>query len=250
MVDFKKVREQSIAVAKRAVKSSLTKDLLIIQAISCVEDADKVSSILVNRLREWYGYYNPEFAKSIHSNEKFSQLVVSMTRADLLKSLNLDEAHSMGADLDKKDLDAILELARNLNDLYSFRKYLEHYLENAMTELCPNTTAITGALLGAKLLSLAGSIKRLSELPSSTIQLLGAEKALFRHIRGLGKSPKHGVLIQHQLMESAKMKEKGKVARALADKISIAAKVDYFKGKFIGNKLKEELEKRFRGKVK
>ena len=248
MIDFKKLREQNLAVTKKAVKSSLARDLLAIQAINCIEDIDKVSSILANRLREWYGYYNPEFTKSIHSNEKFSQLVVSMSRADLLKSLKLDEAHSMGADLEKKDLDAALELARNINDIYSFRKYLEHYLEKALSDICPNTTAIVGPLLGAKLLSLAGSIKRLSELPSSTIQLLGAEKALFRHIRGLGKCPKHGVLVQHTLMEAAKMKDKGRVARALADKISIAAKVDYFKGNFVGDKLKAGLDARFKKK--
>ena len=248
MIDFKKLREQNLEITKRAVKSSLTRDILIIQAISCIEDTDKASSIFVNRLREWYGYYNPEFTKSIRSNEKFSELIASMSKKDLLKSLKLDEARSMGADFEKKDLDAALELARSLNGIYSFRKYLEQYLEKAMSEICPNITAIAGPLLGAKLLSLAGSIKRISELPSSTIQLLGAEKALFRHIRGLGKCPKHGVLVQHPLMESAKMKDRGKVARALADKLSIAAKVDYFKGKFIGDKLKAGLEARFKKK--
>ncbi|MEM4263657.1 MAG: hypothetical protein QW666_02055 [Candidatus Woesearchaeota archaeon] len=248
MIDFKKIREQSILAAKRAVKNSLTKDLLVIQAINCIDDTDKVSSIFASRLREWYGYYNPEFTKIVHSNEKFSELVVSMSRKDLLRSLGVEESQSMGADLEKKDLNAVLELARTLNCVYVFRKYLERYINVAMQETCPNITAITGALLGAKLLSFAGSLKRLSELPASTIQLLGAEKALFRHIRGLGKSPKHGILVQHPLVEKAKLSEKGKIARAIADKLSIAAKVDYFKGKFVGDKLKEALEARFRKK--
>lgn len=245
MADFKKIREQSILLAKKAIKESVGRDLLIIQAISSIEDIDRAINILVNRLREWYGYYNPEFARTVHSNEAFSEIIASKSRADILKSLKLADKECMGADLDKKDIDIILELARMINENYALRKSLEKYLEQAMQEICPNIAAITGALLGAKLLAFAGSLKRLSELPASTIQLLGAEKALFRHIRGLGKSPKHGILVQHPLMEKTKLSDRGKVARALADKISIASKVDYFKGKFVGDELRAGLDARF-----
>jgi len=121
----------------------------------------------------------------------------------------------------------------------------EKYLERKMTELCPNMTAVAGYLIGAKLLAYAGSTKRLAELPSSTIQLLGAEKALFRHITRNSLPPKYGVLHEHPMIARARKQDHGKVARLLADKISIASRVDYFKGAFIGDKLKEEIEKRF-----
>jgi len=96
----------------------------------------------------------------------------------------------------------------------------------------------------AKLIALAGNLKKLVEFPSSTIQLLGAEKALFRHMRTGAKAPKHGIIHEHPIVSKAK--EKGKAARAVADKISLAVKVDYFKGKFIGDKLRKELEEKFK----
>ena len=114
-----------------------------------------------------------------------------------------------------------------------------------MDELCPNTKAVCGVLTGAKLIEHAGSLKRLSEMPASTIQILGAEKALFRHMKTGAKPPRHGIIVHHPLIAKAPEKIHGKIARALADKISIASKVDYFQGKFIGDKLKKELEDKF-----
>ena len=108
-------------------------------------------------------------------------------------------------------------------------------------------TAITGVSIGAKLLEHAGSLKRLAEMPASTIQLLGAEKALFRHIKNKKNlCPKYGLLHEHPFITQSKKKSHGKIARALADKIAIAVKVDYFKGKFIGDKLRKELEKKIK----
>jgi len=210
------------------------------------EDINKVSSILVNRLRAWFELYCPEFSHSIKSNSKFIELISSKSRKELLKEINVKEKECMGADLDKKDVVIILESAKSLGDLYSKKEVLESYIKEVMEDVCPNLLAVAGLSIGAKLLALAGSLKRLSEFPSSTVQVLGAEKALFRHIMGKGKSPKHGVIVQHSLMEHHPDKDKGKIARALADKIAIAAKVDFFKGEFVGDKLKEGLEKRFR----
>ena len=114
-----------------------------------------------------------------------------------------------------------------------------------MDGLCPNTKAICGAYLGAKLIEHAGSFKRLSEMPASTIQILGAEKALFRHLKTGAKPPRHGLIVNHLLIANAPDSMHGKIARALADKIAIASKVDYFKGNFIGDKLIKELEQKF-----
>ena len=236
MVDFKKLREENIKLTKQAVQASVSRDLLIIQAVNSIEELTTVSNMLINRLREWYGYYNPEFVKETCSNEDFVAKIISAKK----------KKDSMGADFEKQDLKIIFDLSKQINSLHKMKDELTDYLDKTMKEICPNTNAITGSFIGAKLLSFAGSLKNLSEMTSSTVQLLGAEKALFRHLHGQGKSPKHGILVNHELVMGAQFKEKGKVARALADKIAIASKVDYFKGDFVGDKLIAELEKRFK----
>ncbi len=123
-------------------------------------------------------------------------------------------------------------------------KNLEKQIEKDMQSIAPNITQIIGSLIGARLISLAGGIERLAFLPSSTIQLLGAEKALFRFKKEGGKPPKHGVIFQHPLVNRASRDHRGKVARILANKIAIASKADVFTKRNIANELKEDLEKR------
>jgi nucleolar protein 56 len=115
-----------------------------------------------------------------------------------------------------------------------------------MDKFCPNIKAVCDVMVAASLIEHAGSLKRLSILPSSTIQILGAEKALFRHMKTGAKPPKHGIIVNHSLIAKSPDKMHGKIARAVADKISIAAKVDYFQGKFIGDKLRKELDEKFK----
>ena len=152
---------------------------------------------------------------------------------------------SIGADLEQEDLEPIRSLTHQAYDLYHLRKSHLEYISIIMDELCPNLKAVCGVLTGAKLMEHAGSLKRLSQMPASTIQVLGAESALFRHMKTGAKPPRHGIIVHHPLISQAPDRMHGKIARALADKISIAAKVDYFKGKFIGDKLKKELEEKF-----
>lgn len=243
---FSDFYKKNIELTKKSIKESVKKDLFVIQAIRNIEDIDKAANILLKGLREWYELYNPEFSKSISNNEKFVELVVKKNKKELLKEIKVNEADSMGAELSNDDLNAIKGLAKKLIELHDLRKKQQEYLEKLMKKVCPNITEITGVLIGAKLIEHAGSLKRLVEMPSSTIQLLGAEKALFRHMKTGAKCPRHGLIVEHNLIKTAAQKEHGKRARALADKISIAVKVDYFKGKFIGDKLKKELEAKFK----
>ena len=119
-----------------------------------------------------------------------------------------------------------------LKSVLSLKAKLDSYIEAEMLKFAPNTAKVAGAILGAKLIQMAGSLEKLAKLPASTIQVLGAEKALFRHLRKGTKPPKHGVILQHQLMKKVNPKNRGKVARTLAAKIAIAAKVDFYsKGK-------------------
>lgn len=245
ILDFFKNRQffsdfysKNLALTKKKVKDAVKDDILIIQSINCIEDTDKIINMLVKRLREWYSYYNPEFSSSAKDNEIFVGLLIEK------KDKKIKE--SMGADLSRENLEPITGLIRQAGELYALRKKQEAYLEKLMEKNCPSLTAIAGVTIGAKLIGHANSLKHLAELPSSVIQLLGAEKALFRHLKTGARSPKYGILHEHPLISKAKKPEHGKIARALADKISIAVRVDYFKGKFIGDKLRKELEERFK----
>jgi nucleolar protein 56 len=244
--DFQELRKKLIAETKKKVKQSVSKGNLIIQAVNSIDEADKAGNMLAKRLREWYSFYLPEFSDSIASHEKFAELILKKSKKELLNEIRLQPEQSMGAELEKEDLDAIKELAKSLLELYKLRESQEKYLENAMKSLCPNITAVAGAVIGAKLLAIAGSLKKLSLFPASTVQLLGAEKALFRHLKTGAKSPKYGILHEHPLIAQAKKKDHGKVARLLADKIAIAAKVDFFKGNYVGDKLKKDIERRIK----
>ena len=237
---------RNISLTQLHVKESVNEDNLIIQAVSTVMELSTVTNTLLKRLREWYGLYNPETERAIEDQETFVSEILSKDRASLLARLKVSEAESMGGEIAKKDVDAVLMLAKQIEHLRSFRSKQEQYLEELMEKYCPNITAFAGSFLGAKLIHQAGSLKQLVEFPASTVQVLGAEKALFRHMKTGAKAPRHGYLAQHPLLASAKQELHGKIARSLADKILLCAKVDYFKGEFIGSTLLKELERKFK----
>ncbi len=243
---FSDFYSKNLQLTKLAVKNSVNEDNLIIQSIKSIDELDKAINLLAKRLREWYDLYNPEFSRSVENHEKFTEEILESQKGELLKKINVKMEDSFGADFEQENLAPIRNLTHQIYDLYQLRKNQLGYISKLMDEYCQNIKAICDVMIAAKLLEHAGSLKRLSEMPASTIQILGAEKALFRHMKTGAKSPKHGVIVSHSLIAKAPMKLHGKIARSLADKISIAAKVDYFKGQFIGDKLRKDLEEKFR----
>jgi len=243
---LKKMREASLLVTKKRMAASVKNDQLIVQAVNNVDEIDKVSNNLGKRLREWYELYNPEFSKSIEGHEKFTELIQQKTKKELLKEIGVGEEETMGAELSKKDLTPVMDLAAGISSLFSLREKQVKYIEESMKKYLPNVNAVAGSMIGAKLLGVAGSLEKMAMFPASTIQLLGAEKALFRHIKTGARPPKYGVIINHPFVTNAKHSEKGKAARILADKISIAAKIDYFKGEFRGDDLRKEVEEKLK----
>jgi len=236
---FRRFYEANLKLAKAKIKESVNEDQLVIQAVSSINEIEKVANLLTRRLREWYSYYNPEFSESIENNEKFVELILQKDRKTLLKEIRVSD--SMGADFKKEDIIPMNDQALQIIELNKFKKKQNDYLEKLLSRYCPNITAICPVSIAALLLKQAGSLKRMAMLPASTIQLLGAEKALFRHLRNKkNAAPKFGYLHEHPLV--AKSNNKGKTARVLADKISIASRIDYFRGKFMGDKLKKQIE--------
>ncbi|MCI4436352.1 MAG: C/D box methylation guide ribonucleoprotein complex aNOP56 subunit [Ignisphaera sp.] len=235
------------------------RDLLAIQAIRAIDDIDKTLNLLAARLREWYSIHFPELDDLSKEHEEYIKLVAELGyrenfTPESLKKLGITEGRakriaeaakkSIGADLSEMDLTMIQTVARIWLELFELRRKLTDYITQVMKEVAPNTTVLVGPLLGARLLSLAGSLEELAKLPASTIQVLGAEKALFRALRTGGKPPKHGVIFQFPEIRKAPKWQRGKIARALATKLAIAARVDYFTGRYIGDELRKKLVER------
>ena len=237
--------QYNLYLTKKAIKAAVSEDQLIIQTIANVTELDRSSNLLTKRLREWNSLQLPELSENIHSHEKFTESVADKKKEQLLKELNISAAESMGAELRLVDIEEIQQLAKAIRELQRLRLHHEQYLEQIMRTYCPNFMELAGVMVGAKLLELAKSLKHLALLPASTIQLLGAEKALFRHIKTGARSPKYGILYQHPLIQNCKPSLRGKAARTLADKLSLCARLDYFKGEFKAKEYRKELESRF-----
>jgi len=223
----------------------IPRDRNLVHAIRGLDDLIESSNLLNERLHEWYGMHFPELS-DIAKDDRYAMLIAEHgDRESIIKELGIDIG-SIGADLDDGDLIEIIGLAESVVRLYEEKERMELYISTIAAETAPNMCAVIGAPLSARLISLAGGLERLSTLPSSTVQLLGAEKAMFRHLRSGKRPPKHGVIYQHPDVHRSPYWQRGKIARALAGKVLIAAKIDANRGEFRGNELKEAFEKRVR----
>ncbi len=227
-------------------EASKARDSYLIQAINSIGDIDEATGKLLERLREWYTIHFPELNK-IKNQEKYVDLVVEYgDRDSIIESKLLDEMvitdQNPGAEIEDFDLKMVKIFADSIKTLQNTKKSLTNYVEQKMNEIAPNLSDLVGSLLGAKLIAHAGSLERLSLFPSSTVQIMGAEKALFRHLKTGERPPKHGLIYQYPEIRSAKWWLKGKIARALAAKISLAVRKDVYSGEFDAG-IKESFEK-------
>ena len=224
--------QKNLELTKAGLKNAVNEDNLITQAIANINELDKIANTMSKRLREWYSLYYPELSEETEDHEKYAELVLEQERVQ----------GSFGADLSEFDLEEMKLLAGRIISIYALRKQHELYLEKIMIKYCPNLLELAGATIAARLIELGKGLKHLALLPASTVQLLGAEKALFRHLKTGSRSPKHGIIINHPLIQTAKRDKKGKAARMLADKLSLCARLDFFKGEFKALDYRIELE--------
>jgi len=253
-------KEVSEALAKSKVRvASEKRDRLVAEAVAGLDEIDKNVNIGVSRVREWYGLHFPELDGLVQDHKQYMAIVSKFgTRSNLdLEGVNkivqnenkakavCDTAKSsMGAAIGGVDLRQIKELAELNLKMYALRDELERYIDDTMKEVAPNIRELVGSSLGARLMALTGSLEGLAKKPASTVQVLGAEKALFRSLKTGARPPKHGIIFQHQYIHNAPRWQRGKIARALAGKLSIAARVDAFGGEFVADSLKKTLDKR------
>ncbi len=253
-----KLREFAIGLSSSKVTTiSESPDLHIIQAINSLDEVDKIANALSSRLREWYGLHFPELENVIDSINGYAQIVLAGKRNSLTKKvfedagfpdskvemLSLVSEKSRGGDISEKNLKIVQSMAKQMLELHDLRKNLEEHVESEMEIVAPNLSAILGHAVGARILGRAGSLSKLASMPASTIQVIGAEKALFRSLKTGAQPPKHGILFQHTLVHAAPRWQRGKIARAIAAKAVIAARVDVY-GEGLNKTLLEKLDVR------
>jgi len=253
-------RDVVLTVAKATVvEASEEKDILVKHAVDTIGEIDKSVNVLTMRLREIYSLHHPSLSRLVEDNKQFVQTVRNcggrsrINKGNLLAS-GLSDAlvtsimESLDEDTDAEFQDAdiaiLRKLAERIVNLHEMRHELEKYVSGLMDTLAPNITALVGPLVGARLISLAGSLMDLARKPSSAVQIFGAEKALFRSLKTGASPPKHGVIFQVADIHTAPYWQRGKIARALAGKLSIAARIDAYSERDIGEDLRAQFNKR------
>jgi nucleolar protein 56 len=239
------LREFAINLSSSRGKEASEKlDLHIIQSINALDELDKIINTVGARMREWYGLHFPELDNLVSSLGVYAEIV---SRAglreniivEILQSIGLQDKkvevildaakRSKGGDMTPENLAIVKRLADVVIAQSDLRRVLADHIEAAMETVAPNVKELLTAAVGARIISKAGSLARLARLPASTIQILGAEKALFRALKTGARPPKHGLLFQHPLIHSAPKWQRGKIARAVASKVAIAARIDYYR---------------------
>ena len=231
----------SHSLSRHKLKFSPDKvDTMIVQAISLLDDLDKELNTYAMRVKEWYGWHFPEMGRIVNDNLAYARVILKMgirtnaAKTDLAEILpeEIETAVkaaaevSMGTEITEEDLDNIQALAEQVVGFTEYRSQLSSYLSARMKAIAPNLTELVGELVGARLISHAGSLMNLAKSPASTLQILGAEKALFRALKTKHDTPKYGLIYHASLIGQATGKNKGKMARMLATKTALGLRVD------------------------
>jgi len=217
-----------ILYSKKRLVGKIKRDRILIQASSSLEELKKTANLYAERLYEWYTLHYPE---SKHTQRQIVDLILSKDTAT--------------SEISEEDGNIIRSFAQTIYEIEKQKKNTENYVSEAAKEIMPNICSLMDPLLATRLLALAGSLEKMSKMTASSIQLLGAEKALFRHLKKQGKSPKYGIIFLDPRIQNAQADKKGKAARILASYLMKAARIDYYSGRKEPS-LKEDMEKDLR----
>lgn len=202
---------------KKIALSYQGRDVELLQMVRMLDELDNVINLLQERAAEWYQVTNPSFSR------KYRSLPAK-------KMLGIIRKGARGG---------LSDAAEEIERLAGTRSRLMREVSARADEVMPNTSALIGGLVAARLLSKAGGLPALARMPGSTIQVLGSERALFSHLRGGTPPPKHGIIFQHRRVHNAPKPVRGRVARVLAAKLAIAARLDYYRGEAVPEFLKD-----------
>lgn len=236
-------------IASEKIRESVkTNDVMIVETINSLEEIEDTSGKLIERLREWCTPYLPELDK-LHNHELYAKIIATYTsRESIIESGVLDNTHislssDYTVDISESDLGIIKSFAGSVYSLYETRNDLENFVDSKIKEIAPNMYDVAGANLAAKLIAHTNGLENLAKLPSSTVQIIGAEKAIFRHLKTGENPPKHGLIFQHPSIRGSNWWVRGKLARTVASKITIAARKDAFSNDYDPG-LRVELDER------
>lgn len=238
-------------------------DTMIVQAIGLLDELDKELNTYSMRLKEWYGWHFPELAKIVVDNAAYARVVRHLgfrsnaatcdfsvvLPEELCEEVKAAAEISMGTEISDEDMFNINSLADQIVSINEYRTELYEYLKNRMMAIAPNLTAMVGELVGARLIAHAGSLMNLAKYPASTVQILGAEKALFRALKTKHDTPKYGLIFHASVVGQAAPKLKGKISRVLAAKTSLCIRADALGDKDtpeIGLANRQKVEERLR----
>ncbi|XP_071528645.1 nucleolar protein 56 [Panulirus ornatus] len=242
-------------------------DNMIIQSIAIVDQLDKDINTFAMRIKEWYSYHFPELARIVTDNYQYAlcadfikdRNTFTQESVEKLEEILMDSAKAqavfdaskmtMGMDISPIDLMNIERFVKRVIGLSRYRKELAVYLKDRMSSVAPNLSVLIGEIVGARLISHAGSLTNLAKYPASTVQILGAEKALFRAIKTRSNTPKYGLIFHSSFISRAATTNKGRISRYLANKCSLASRIDCFTENLtsvFGEKLRDQVEERLK----
>jgi len=230
-------------LGRRKIKESIDFGEHLARAVETIQDLNETINIKLERLKTWYSLYFSELDEEVN-DERYLELIVEYGDRDEIKENINFEGEFTGQGVTDEEINHFQELASSIMRDMGLREELNEYVESKMQEYAPNLSTLIGPKLGGELIAEQGSLESLARQPASTIQVLGAEKSLFRHLDKGTDPPKHGLILQHPFVHRAPESLRGKIARTIANKIAIAARIDYFGGEYRGEKMREELEEK------
>lgn len=239
------LHDATLKVGSDRFAESITPDMHLIQAVNSLEDLQKTTNLLMERIRDWYGLHFPQLENMV-DDYRYIKLIRELgdREAVMEKEPDLKTGLELGGEITESDLATLKTLGKLWNETKTAETAMERHIISRVEEIAPNMSGLIGPVLAARLIAIAGGLNRLARMPSSTIQLLGAEKALFRSLKEGSRGPKHGIIFLHPLVNGTPYWARGKAARALAGKVSVAARVDSQAGEDISAQLKNSVEKR------
>ena len=217
----------------------------LVKAVKMLDNVEASIQEKDERFKDWYALHFPELIEEVNDIEHLTKILKDSVDRNDLDSFSELADKSTGAEIGEQEKKLIESVLENLESDLELREELEDYISEVVKEEMPNLSKFLGTFLTAKMIASVGSLEELAKKPASTVQMIGAEEALFRYLRGNGTSPKHGIIFEHEFVRPLPSKPRGKMARFIANKAVMAARLDAYSEKDNGAELKEEAREKF-----